>query len=370
MQEQMSTQMQKVQIAELNRNPKLDVPGDNSILRDFKATESPVLTNEYAELKRLVKQKGLLDQQPAYYICKTFFTFSLLAISVIFLLVVNNFALQLLDAVFMAFAFAQIGFLVHDIGHRQMFRTARKTDISGLIVGNLLLGESWSWWVDKHNRHHGHPNQLDTDPDIAIPLLAFTEEEARNRRGFLRFMVKYQAYLVLPLELFAWLTFLIFSICFLRERKAKHPLVEILLMAFHYLLYFGLLLSRLSLGQMVLFFIINRALLGLYLGSVAAPNHKGMPVLDKDSRIDFLRQQVLTSRNVRAHPLTDFWYGGLNYQIEHHLFPTMPRNRLKEAQQIVRSYCQEHSISYHETSMLQSYKEILGYLNEVSASLR
>jgi fatty acid desaturase len=73
---------------------------------------------------------------------------------------------------------------------------------------------------------------------------------------------------------------------------------------------------------------------------------------------------------VRAHPLTDFWYGALNYQIEHHLFPTMPRNKLREAQQIVRAYCEQHSIPYHETGMLQSYQEILGYLHAVSAPLR
>ena len=182
--------------------------------------------------------------------------------------------------------------------------------------------------------------------------------------------MKYQAYFVLPLELLGWLTFLIFSIRFLLEKKARYPLAEMSVMAIHYLLYLGLLLSRLNIWQMVLFFIVQRALFGLYLGPVAAPNHKGMLVLDKDSPMDFLRQQVLTARNVKAHPLTDFWYGALNYQIEHHLFPTMPRNRLREAQQIVKAYCKQHAIPYHETSMLQSYKEILGYLHKVSAPLR
>ncbi len=295
-QEQIGTQVQRSHIGESDkRSAPLALP-------DFKNAPSQGAANEYAELKLLVKQQGLLDQQPGYYTYKILFTLSLLAVSVIFLLVVNNFALQLLNAVYMAFVFAQVGFLVHDIGHRQVFRSTRKTNIHGLVAANLLVGESWSWWVDKHNAHHGHPNQLDFDPDIAIPLLAFTQEEARSRRGFQRFMVKYQAYFVLPLELLAWLTFLIFSIRFLLERKAKHPVVEMLLMALHYVLYFGLLLSRLNPWQVILFFIVHRALLGLYLGSVAAPNHKGMPVLEKDSRIDFLRQQVLTSRNVHAHP--------------------------------------------------------------------
>ena len=95
-----------------------------------------------------------------------------------------------------------------------------------------------------------------------------------------------------------------------------------------------------------------------------------MPMLDKDSQMDFLRRQVLTSRNALPHPVTDFWYGGLNYQIEHHLFPRMPRNKLREAQSIVKDFCRDHSIGYHETSVLGSYREILGHLHEVGAPLR
>jgi hypothetical protein len=103
---------------------------------------------------------------------------------------------------------------------------------------------------------------------------------------------------------------------------------------------------------------------------VFAPNHKGMPQVDDSGDLDFLRKQVLTSRNVRSHPLTDMWYGALNYQIEHHLFPTMPRNRVREAHLIVREFCAEQSIPYHEVSMLQSYRELLGFLHEVGAPLR
>ena len=93
-----------------------------------------------------------------------------------------------------------------------------------------------------------------------------------------------------------------------------------------------------------------------------------MPILEKDTSMDFLRRQVLTSRNVKAHPLTDFWYAGSNYQIEHHLFPTMPRNHLHRAQQLVKAYCVSHSIPYCETNVLQSYREILQSLNEVGAT--
>jgi fatty acid desaturase len=332
------------------------------------AQRAPV--NEYAELKRIIKQKGLFNPQPAYYTYKLLFTLSLLAFSILCLVIFNHSWFQLLNAVFLAFVFGQIGFIGHDMGHRQIFRSTRWFEVGLFVTGNLVLGWSWTWWVDKHNRHHAHPNEADVDPDIEMPMLAFTEEAARSKKGFLRFMVKYQAYLFLPLELIAWLSFLIFSISILLRKKAKYPWMEAALMAVHYALYFGLLLYCLSFWQAILFFAVHRALFGLYVGSVAAPNHKGMLVTDKDSPIDFLHQQVLSSRNVRAHPFTDFWYGGLNYQIEHHLFPTIPRNKLKETQQIVRAFCQEHHISYYETGFLQSYKEIFQYLNEVSAPLR
>ena len=283
MQEQIGIQMQNVQSVE---SFGLDNQDTNSTRSAVKDSAPSVFLNEYAELKQIMKQKGLFDKQPLYYTYKILLTLSLLAVSVAFLFLVHNFWLQLLNAVFLSFVFTQISYLGHDQGHRQLFRTTRMTEIGGFIIGNFLVGWSWSWWLDKHNRHHGHPNQVDLDPDIEVPFLAFTEEAARSKQGFLRFTVKYQAFLILPLELLAALSFLIFSIRFLLEKKARYPVAELLVMAVHYLLYLGLVLSQLSIWQAVMFILIHRALFGLYLGSVAAPNHKGMLVLDKDSRLD------------------------------------------------------------------------------------
>jgi fatty acid desaturase len=124
-------------------------------------------------------------------------------------------------------------------------------------------------------------------------------------------------------------------------------------------------------GWHILYFVlIHQAVFGLILGSAFAPNHKGMLMVGEDDDMDFLRRQVLTARNVQGHPFTDFWYGGLNYQIEHHLFPNMPRNNLKEAQKIVKAFCEDHSIAYYETNIVQSVKEILQYLHQESAPLR
>ncbi len=153
--------------------------------------------------------------------------------------------------------------------------------------------------------------------------------------------------------------------------KYKHyHTIEAVLMILHFGAYLGVLFLFLGIWQAGVFLLVHQLLSGLYLGSIFAPNHKGMPVLDKESDLGFLYRQMATARNVKAHPVTDFWYGGLNYQIEHHLFPSMPRNRLKEAQRLIKTFCQEHAIPYYETSMLESYREILQHLHQVSAPLR
>ena len=322
--------------------------------------------NEYGELKRLIKQNGLLDRQPIYYTFQILLILSLLALSLTFLVLIDSVWLQLLNAALLAFVFTQIGFIGHDAGHRQIFRTTGKNEIAGLAV-NFLLGTSRSWWIDKHNRHHSNPNQLDVDPDISIPVLAFSEEQAGAKRGVLRFIVRYQAYLFFPLLLLEGVGVRVASFQFMARTRAKYILPELLLATVHFVLYFGFLFFVLGVWQATAFIVVHHALFGLYVGSTFAPNHKGMLLLDKDSQMDFLRRQVLTSRNVKANSLTDFWYGGLNYQIEHHLFPNMPRNKLREAQKIVKAFCRARSIPYCETSMLQSYGEVLQYLHQVSA---
>ena len=327
--------------------------------------------NPYAELKRIVKKNGLLDRQPAYYAGKTALTLGLLAVSLVLLLVSDSLWFQMLNAVYLAFAFGQISLLAHDFGHRQPgVLSGRTNDLITLLLGNGLLGMSREWWVDKHNRHHGHPNQMDTDPDIDIPLLSFEEEQAFEKRGLSRLVTKYQAVLIFPLAFLQAISMFRSSVGFVVSGEANRPVAEALAIVTHFALYFGLLFSVLEPLTAVLFVVVHRGLWGVYLVSVFAPNHKAMPILERDTEVGFLHQQILTSRNVFAHPVTDFWYGGLNYQIEHHLFPRMPRNKLKEAQPIIKDFCRDHDISFHETGVLQSYREILSHLHKVGAPLR
>jgi fatty acid desaturase len=325
----------------------------------------------YATLKRLIMEKGLLDKQPGFLTYKILLSAAMWAVSISILFLTDNLWIQLLNAVYLAFVFGQFAFIAHDTGHRQGFNTTKQNDFFGLLHANLLIGMSYGWWMDKHNKHHAHPNQEDMDPDIDIPVVAFSEKAALEKRGIPRFIVKYQSFFFFPLLLFEAYSLHVGGAIFLAQKKTwKYRWVEILLLALHFVSYLTFIFIALGAWKGLVFVLVHQALFGLYMASVFAPNHKGMLIVRKDEAMDFLRLQVLTARNVRAHPITDFWYGGLNYQVEHHLFPSMARNQLREAQVIIHQFCRDLDISYHETSMFHSYVEILEYLHLVSAPLR
>ncbi|HZX50187.1 MAG TPA: acyl-CoA desaturase [Candidatus Paceibacterota bacterium] len=327
-------------------------------------------TNYYPELQEEIEKAGLMDKQPAYYYFKIFSTLALWGISITILVVVDTFWLQLLNAAFLAFVFGQIGYIGHDAGHRGAFRSIRGNELAGLGA-SFFICLSRSWWVTQHNQHHATPNDLEQDPHTTLPFLAFSKESALGKSKFMRRLVGYQAFYFIPLLPLEGLGIRLASIQFLlKQRKVKYPVLEPLLMGLHFLLYFGLLFWFLTPWQVLGFFLVHQALFGLYYGTVFAPNHKGMLVLEKDNKLDFLHTQVLTTRNVKPGLITDFWYGGLNYQIEHHLFPLMPRNRLGAARKIIKTFCEQHDISYCETGTFRSYREILSYLHEVTAPVR
>ena len=325
---------------------------------------------QYAELKQRIKQQGLLTKTVGRYVARILAIQLLFVASLVTLMMVHVFWVQCLNAVFLAFITTQMGFIGHDAGHRQIFDSIKKNNFVGLLVGNVQIGMSFSWWLDKHNAHHARPNEIDSDPDIAVPLIAFTRQDALSKRGFARFFTKHQAWLFFPILVLVSIDLHISSFKYLLSKDAKHPLREALLLGIYYAWYLGIIFAVLPFWQGIAFILIHQAVSGLYLGSVFAPNHKGMLMVEHNSQLDFLRRQVLTARNVRANLFTDYWYGGLNYQIEHHLFPAMPRRHLAQAQRVIREFCQEYAISYYETSWYRSYGEILSSLSEVSAPLR
>ncbi|MFD3312194.1 fatty acid desaturase family protein [Streptomyces sp. NPDC058694] len=331
--------------------------------------------SDYAALSREVKQHGLLKRRPGYYSVKVGANLLLLAAGWTAFALIGPSWWQLLTAAFLAVMFTQTGFIGHDAGHHQISSSKRVNTLLGRVHADLLIGLSYGWWIAKHNRHHSHPNHVDRDPDIADGAIAFTQDQARVRSGAYAWLARHQAWLFFPMLLLEGFALHVAGVRALFDRTGdanprRSRLAGAGLLAAHIGGYLAALFLVLTPLQAVVFLLVHQGLFGLYMGCSFAPNHKGMPMFAKDDKIDFLRRQVLTSRNIRGHRFTDFALGGLNYQIEHHLFPSMPRPSLRHAQELVRAYCARHGIAYHETGLLDSYGQVLRHLHDVAGPLR
>jgi fatty acid desaturase len=268
----------------------------------------------------------------------------------------------------LAVAYAQVALVAHDLAHRQVFRTNRPSALAGRIAGNVGIGMSYGYWMDKHTKHHNNPNHDDLDPDVAPEVLIWATESAWGRRGLKAFITRHQAGMFFPLLTLLGIDLRVSSVKALLHGTMKNRGIEAGLLIAHAVFYLGALLLVLSPLQALVFFVVHQALFGVYLGMTFAPNHKGMP--HPTGTEDYLRKQVVTSRNVRGGWLTNAALGGLNYQIEHHLFPAMPSPNLSKAQPIVQRYCAEVGVSYEQTSLIESYRQALRHLHEVGAPLR
>jgi fatty acid desaturase len=325
--------------------------------------------SDYARLSRAVRQAGLMDPRTGNYGWRIAITVVLLAAGWAAFVLVGNSWWQLALAVFLAVMFTQVGFLGHDAGHRQICASRRVSYLLGILLANLGIGLSYGWWVAKHNRHHANPNTEGADPDIMMRALAMTAGQAGSSRGLSKIVYRCQAFLFFPMLLGEAFSIHAASIRALSSRARQHRLPEAALLAVHFAAYLAVVFLVLSPVKAVVFILVQQGLFGVYLGASFAPNHKGMPILRQKDKHDFLRRQVLTSRNIRGGWFTDILLGGLNYQIEHHLFPSMPRPSLRRSQPLIREFCQQHGLPYCQTSLIGSYAQALRYLHAVGTEV-
>ncbi|MFD3742179.1 fatty acid desaturase family protein [Streptomyces sp. NPDC058629] len=325
-------------------------------------------TASFDEVTKVVRRAGLMEPQPVYYALKIAANLLLLAAGWTVFALVGDSWWQLATAAFLALCFGQTDLVGHDAGHRQIFRTRKGSDVIGYIHGNLLTGVSFGWWVGHHTKHHNYPNHLSLDPDITRRQVIFDSKHRTKKTGAVaRFIVRHQAWMFYVVIMMEGLRMHLSGYIAARMGVIKrHVVADLGLLTLHLAAYFTAVFLVLPPGKAVAFIVVHQALFGFYMGLLFAPNHKGLPVRDGEAEeLDWLTRQVVTSRNIRPNRVTDFFYGGLNYQIEHHLFPSMPRRNLRRSQPLIKEYLVSHGMPYAEVSLMRSYLDVSDYLGEV-----
>jgi len=331
----------------------------------------------YTELLRRVKEAGLLKKTPSFYIIR----FAIIGVfsvatwaGIYFMSTIDNNAFYYAViplVILMGVLAAQFAFIGHEAAHRQVFQSNKVNEIAGLIVANLFAGLSYGFWIRKHNRHHNKPNQISYDPDIDIRVLSFYPESLVKKQGVEKTLSKNQGWLFPILLTLTGFDLLLDSfVSVAKKGRVKYRFSEFALMLTRQVVPAILFISMFGWIWGAVFWLVMMMSFGFFMGSAFAPNHKGMPLVPKDSKIDFFQRQVLTSRNVTSSWFKDNFMGGLNFQIEHHLFPSMSRPNLKKAQVFVKQYCYEMGVPFTEMGWMKSMGQVISYLNKVGLSER
>jgi fatty acid desaturase len=332
--------------------------------------DRPPVTQSYSALSQVIKESGLLRRTPWFYGLLIGGLALALGGAVTGFVLLGDSWFQLLIAGALGIIFTQFAFFAHEASHRAVLASGKANDRVGRLVATAVVGISYQWWMTKHTRHHANPNRMGKDPDIDFDTISFTEESAAKQRGLMGWITRRQGWLFFPLLLLEGINLHVTSIRSLFERRpVPGRILELSTIALRIGLYVAVVFWVLPLGMAFAFLGVQLAVFGVYMGASFAPNHKGMPIVPADAKMDFLSKQVLTSRNITGRWTTPLM-GGLNHQVEHHLFPSMARPHLGRARDIVREHCKSLGVPYTETTLVDSYGIVVRYLNRVGLAAR
>jgi fatty acid desaturase len=323
--------------------------------------------SDYTALAKQIRAAGLLERRPLWYASRFASLAVLLAGAFAALLLLGPTWWQLLVAVAFGVLFTQVAFLSHDAAHRQIFTNGKVGEHVSRVIGNLVIGLSYGWWMNKHSRHHANPNVIGKDGDIAPGPIAFVPADAAKRTGIKAWLTARQGWYFFPLLLLAGMDLHVNAVksIFKGEVVKQHRVTEGVLIAIR-LIGFPVIVF-LTLGPVLgaAFMLVQLCTFGFTMAACFAPNHKGMALIQEHEKVDYLRRQVLTSRNISGGWFIEKGMGGLNFQIEHHLFPNMPSGNLRRARPIVKAYCAELGVAYTETTLLKSWAIVVRYIHRV-----
>ncbi|KAI9272560.1 delta-6-fatty acid desaturase [Sporodiniella umbellata] len=367
---------------------------NNYFVGDVKAalaeqSPSAQFAMEMRELRDKLKKEGYFDSSKLFYAYKVLSTLALCAAGLALLYAYGRTSTWAVvaSAVIVGLFWQQCGWLAHDFGHHQCFEDRSWNDVLLVFLGNFCQGFSLSWWKNKHNTHHASTNVHGQDPDIdTAPVLLWDEIASATYYASLEeeptMITRFLAEQILPYQTryfffilaFARLSWALQSLAYSFKQEAINKsrqlnLFERACLIGHWALFSFCIYSWCSsVTHMIMFFLISQATTGYTLALVFALNHNGMPVIteEKAESMEFFEIQVITGRDVTLSPLGDWFMGGLNYQIEHHVFPNMPRHNLPRVKPMVKSLSKKYNIHYHDVGFFKGFLEVLQTLDIAS----
>ncbi len=321
-----------------------------------------------AQIQASARAEGIVEPAAGAYALRVAILLpTLLALQAVAWMV-EGAALMLAAAAISGVVAVQLGFVAHDAGHRSVSRQPAVNDLAGHLAFTIVNGLGFQSWCAGHHAHHAHCQDESRDPDMwTDTVMSLTPGSAAAKTGIGRWLLPYQGYYLWPISLLFAHGLRSQSLRQAYARPRGYPL-DVLLLPLHYALWW--LVPALALGtgvaQIAAVYLIHSAVVGAYLAALFWVNHIGMPALPAAHGVSVLEQQVVGTRNVRNPRWADPFFGGLNFQIEHHLLPSAPSSRLRKARSIVRPLCLENRVPHHEEGFVQALRSVTRHVHRIA----
>ena len=274
----------------------------------------------------------------------------------------------LLGSVALCFVLAQFAFLGHDAGHGSIHQSSFWNGALGHFCMTVVTGLAFAEWYSRHQAHHRHCQDEALDPDMDVSLLVSLTEQSRQSKGWLgRFLTQHQ-------HLHVWFLSLFFAHS--QRHLSQWGVLndprrfwkDLIPLALHVALWFGVpvFVFGVEPARAAWVYVLPLFFLGPYLAALFWLNHIGMPLVRSDASWSFLEHQSLTSRTVLSPKSMDWFFGGLNYQIEHHLYPKVPSFRLRRVQPIVQQRFAREALAYNGVGFVDAVRHVAAHFRSIA----
>lgn len=337
--------------------------------------DSDAILRDFTRLRNELEKDGFFSLPAWWFPVKFLSTVAMIPLA----FALNLLGWHVLSALVLGTMWQQMGWVSHEVLHHQIFKDRVLGTAVGWLGGPIFLGFSRIWWNDRHNAHHAATNIDGSDPDIDnLPLLAWSASDVARASPTERKMIRHQQYyfwFILPLLNIIWcLNSIFFVKDVLRTSKYKwyraffHTDGLGIMLHYVWLTAFMLYSGFSTLSGAIGYLVLAKFVAGAFLAFVVFFNHYSCPKLDFDSVAgdNFVVMQLVSTRNMTPGALTDWFCGGLNYQVEHHLFPTMPRYRLYECSLRVKAFCRKHKLPYLCSDFIEGLGQVRTFLTDIS----
>ena len=326
------------------------------------AFTSPLL-EDFRSLRKQFEEKGYFNSNKLYFAAVFAGILALQFVGYLLLHILPDcFFNRLLCSSIVGLAYGQCGFLMHDFCHKSVFHSKSLNRYGQIVTYGLLLGGSPSWWKGRHNRHHVAPNHRTWDLDIrTLPLFAWDHIMAKKApSSLLRFQAFYWCFLGPP---FIFLFYKVWNFVFILKQDKMLLPIWIL----HHLSWLPLV-SHMGFWGVLGWNCLVLMWMGNYLGWVFALNHYMHPLHEKD--YDWVTSTALTTQNIKPSNFISWFTGGLCYQIEHHLFPTMPRSSYSVVHKDIVRLFRKHQLPFLEVACSTAFCDVIRTLNTAADALQ